>query len=173
MGKSKLSESIKETGVAAQAESVPEPEETVETWNSEEWVNKNALDIPASIRKQFPGMRFRWLDPAMIDRKGWRNWRAVHTKLSDEEANRFGETHGRSVDSTVQRGTLILAMMPEKLARSREKYQAEINSPEQTRERAKSRLEQEMKLRGAGVIGAVHGSKRKRNRIIPVEGAGE
>jgi len=64
-------------------------------------------------------------------------------------------------------------MMPEKLARSREKYQAEINSPEQTRERAKSRLEQELKQRGAGVIGGVFGPKRKRNRIIPVGESGE
>ncbi len=138
-----------------------------EMWDADEWQAQTAMDVPDLVKQKFPNCRFRWLDPRVISQRGYRRWKVVHIDGSPEELNMgFGDTLGRAVDTLVRRGDLILAYMPERLARAREAYYKKLNSPPAMQRKSKEELAEELanKREGVSVIGAVFGGEAIKTR---------
>ena len=157
----KLSDKIKAAGEGA---SRLEPKPAV--YDADEWQRETAMDVPDAVKKdpRYKGMRFRWLHPSVISQRGWRRWKTVHISGTADEINTSDISFQHQTDTVVRRGDLILACMPEALARSRAAYYARMNSNEEMQRKSKEELTEEMESRGIQTIGKVFGGERKRIR---------
>lgn len=174
----RLSETIKGEREIPKMEDVrpTAPEEVTEApeevqYEADEWQRESAMDVPPIVLEdpKYRNMRFRWLHPSVISQRGWRRWKTVHTSGTSDEINSSSTEFQHQTDTVVRRGDLILAFMPEGLARARERYYTEMNSAQAMARKSKEDLRTELEARGVGVTGEVTpGGIRSRRKIYGV-----
>ena len=84
------------------------------------WQPASILLVPDSIKSKYPGKRLRWVRKSDLDRKTAEGW----TPIKESDTLKRTVIDGAQLDSTLQKRELILCMMDEELAKSRDAYYA-------------------------------------------------
>lgn len=147
-------------------DAAPDVIDDEEVFDADEWQRFTAMDVPNTVKEKYPNSRFRWLHPSVIGQRGWRRWKTVHITGASDEINSSALEFQTQVDTVVRRGDLILAFMPENLARARDAYYAKMNSPETLRRKTKEELTEGMGEHGANVFGELKGGDERKKRKI-------
>jgi hypothetical protein len=85
------------------------------------WQPASILVVPASIKAKYPGKRLRWIRKTDLDRKMAEGWELAEGQDKTERT----VIDGAQTDSRITKRELILCIMPEDTAKSRDAYYAE------------------------------------------------